>query len=225
VSSNKIENRFNKSYIGLRSDLLKYIEGNSNSILDVGCAVGANGHFLLENHIANIVYGIEFNKVMASKAQKNNTKVFLGDLNSENFRKEVLSQSIKFDYIIFGDILEHLIYPLQVLKELKALLKPEGKVILSLPNIAHVELFIQVYLKGTFPQNSRGIFDKTHLRWFTRKDVFKLIKDSDLKPITYERKYRSRDAIGSKFDWKYKLLRLINKDLVTFQHIIVCEHA
>ena len=56
-------------------------------------------------------------------------------------------------------------------------------------------------------------------------DVIKLITDSDLKLISYERKYRSRDAIGSQFDWKYKLLKLINKDLVTFQHIIVCEHA
>jgi len=120
--------------------------------------------------------------------------------------------------------LEHLNNPLQVLKELKELLKSNGKIIISLPNIAHIELFIQIYIKGTWPKNERGIFDKTHLRWFTRKDVFELITASGLKLITYERKFRSRDAIGSKFSWKYKLLKIISKDLVTFQHIIVCSH-
>ena len=68
------------------------------------------------------------------------------------------------------------------------------------------------------------LFDRTHLRWFTRKDVFKLITDSKLKLLKYKRKYRSRDAIGSKFDWKYKLLKILSKDLVTFQHIVVCSH-
>ncbi|GGK54088.1 MULTISPECIES: class I SAM-dependent methyltransferase [Flavobacteriaceae] len=216
---------FNQSYIGLRNDLLKHVKGCAESILDVGCASGVNGKYLLDKGIASTVYGIEYDDEMSSIAEKSYTKIFRGDLNSEIFRKIILDDAPQFDYILFGDILEHLVYPLKVLNELKALLKPKGKVIISLPNIAHIELFIQVYFKGTFPQNSRGIFDKTHLRWFTKKDAYKLIEDSELKIIRYERNYRSRDAIGSKFDWKYKLLRLIDKDLVTFQHIIVCEHV
>jgi len=186
--------------------------------------LGVNGKYLLENKIADVVYGIEYNAEMALVAEKFNTKVFCGDLNSKNFRKDILKSNITFDYILFGDILEHLNNPLQVLKELKELLKSNGKIIISLPNIAHIELFIQIYIKGTWPKNERGIFDKTHLRWFTRKDVFELITASGLKLITYERKFRSRDAIGSKFSWKYKLLKIISKDLVTFQHIIVCSH-
>ncbi len=216
---------YNESYIGLRNDLLKHIKGASNNVLDVGCALGINGQYLIDSKIADTVYGIEYDKKMAYEAEKCNTKVFCGDLNDENFRNVILNESPLFDYIIFGDILEHLYEPEKVLSDLITKLNRNGKVIISMPNIAHIELFIQVYFKGTFPQNSRGIFDKTHLRWFTRKDVFKLIADSELKLITYERKYRSRDAIGSKFDWKYKLIKLINKDLVTFQHIIVCEHA
>ena len=73
--------------------------------------------------------------------------------------------------------------------------------------------------------NERGIFDKTHLRWFTRKDVWSLVKLADLEMVTYERKFRARDAKGSRFNWKSKLLKLINKDLVTFQHIVVCRHV
>ncbi len=217
--------KFNESYIGLRHDLLKHIKGESNIVLDVGCALGTNGQFLLENKIANTVHGIEYDKKMASEAEKCNTKVFCGDLNDENFRINILNESPLFDYIIFGDILEHLYEPAKVLSDLKTKLNKTGNIIISLPNIAHIELFIQVYLKGTWPQNNRGIFDKTHLRWFTKKDCFKMVENCNLKMVHYERNIRARDAIGSKFDWKYKLLKLINKDLVTFQHIIVCEHA
>lgn len=215
----------NNSYIGLRIDLLKHIKGESNVVLDVGCALGINGQFLIENKIAEAVYGIEYDKEMAFEAEKCNTKVFCGDLNDKIFRNDILKESPLFDYVICGDILEHLYEPAKVLEDLRARLHKDGKIIISLPNIAHIELFIQVYLKGSWPQNNRGIFDKTHLRWFTKKDCFKMVESCNLSVVQYERNLRPRDAIGSKFDWKYKLLKLINKDLVTFQHIIVCEHA
>ena len=216
---------FNKSYIGLRRDLIKYISGENLKILDVGCALGVNGKYLIDNDIASEVVGIEFDKKMAKEASKHNSKIFCGDLNNNEFLESFLNFNYTFDYILFGDILEHLLEPQKVLTVLKTLLNKYGKIIISLPNIAHVELFIQVFIKGSWPKNERGIFDKTHLRWFTRKDVFSLVKKSDLEVIKYERNFRSRDAIGSKFDFKAKFLKLINKDLVTFQHIMVCGHA
>ena len=218
-------NKFNQSYIGLRNDILKYINGESNVILDVGCALGINGKYLLENNKAIKVVGIEYDESMAQQALTCNTKVFCGDLNDSKFRQSVLNANYTFDYILFGDILEHLYDPLKVLTELKSMLNPNGRIIISLPNIAHIELFIQVFIKGTWPKNERGIFDKTHISWFTRKDVFSLAELANLEVINYERKFRARDAIGSRFSWKTKLLKWINKDLVTFQHIVVCKHA
>lgn len=216
---------YNQSYIGLRKDIIKYIDGESNKVLDVGCAIGVNGKYLLDKGIASEVVGIEFDEIMAEEASEHNSKIFCGDLNNKEFLESFLNSNYTFDYILFGDILEHLIEPQKVLAVFKSLLNKNGKIIISLPNIAHVELFIQVFIKGSWPKNERGIFDKTHLRWFTRKDVFSLVKKSDLEVIKYERKLRARDAIGSKFDLKAKFLKLINKDLVTFQHIIVCKHA
>lgn len=216
---------YNESYIGIRPDLLRYIVGKSNIVLDVGCALGVNGRFLIENRKADEVYGIEYDPNMASEAEKYNTKVFCGNLNDGIFIKNILEETPLFDYILFGDILEHLYDPLKVLSEFKTVLKPNGQIIISLPNIGHIELFIQVFIKGTWPKNERGIFDKTHLRWFTRKDVFSLVELANLEVINYEPKLRARDAIGSRFDWKTKILRRINRDLVTFQHIIVCKHA
>lgn len=216
---------YNQSYIGLRKDMIKYIKGQSNKVLAVGCALGVNRKYLLDNNIENELLGIGFEEKMAQEASRHNSKMFCGNLNDEKFVETVLKENDTFDYILFGDILEHLLDPQKLLMDLKSQLKKYGNVIISLPNIAHIELFIQVFIKGSWPNNERGIFDKTHLRWFTRKDVFSLTKKSNLEVISYERIFRSRDAIGSQFGLKAKLLKFINKNLVTFQHIIDCKHA
>ncbi|TBN03589.1 class I SAM-dependent methyltransferase [Hyunsoonleella flava] len=215
----------NTSYIGLRDDLVKYIEGSHLKILDVGCATGTNGKYLLDQKIAAMVVGVEYNDLMAKDASKYYDEVFVGDLNSDEFVERITKQKVKFDYILFGDVLEHLINPLDVLKKLKTLLNSDGKVIISVPNIAHLELFIQVFVKGTWPKNKRGIFDSTHLRWFTKYDIHQLVKDANLNVIQYEPKLRARDAIGSKFGFWTKILRWVKKDWVTFQHILVCGHV
>ena len=215
---------FNPSYIGVRSDLISLIKGDSLSILDVGCANGANGKFLKDKNIADTVYGIEYDSDMAEISKTYYDNVLIGDLNSAEFLNKISDIKLKFDYIIFGDILEHLIDSELVLKTISTnLLKDNGEVIISVPNIAHIELFIQVYIKGTWPRNSRGIFDKTHLTWFTKKDALTIVENSNLKLINYYSNSRSRDAIGSKFTFFYKILRLINKNWFTFQHIMICK--
>lgn len=215
----------NQSYIGLRKDVLQHVQGKGKVILDVGCATGVNGKYLLENQIASTVYGIEFDEKMSTIAANSGIKVFKGDLNNSLFRKKIIIQSPAYDYILFADILEHLLEPEIVLREFLIILKPGGKVIISLPNIAHIETFIQLYIKGTWPNNSRGIFDRTHLRWFTKKDACKMIEDAGLTVTQYIPNLRARDALGSQFNWKYNLVKWINKDLVTFQHLLICSHA
>jgi 2-polyprenyl-3-methyl-5-hydroxy-6-metoxy-1,4-benzoquinol methylase len=215
---------YNASYIGLRKDLLKHVQKKSNFVLDIGCATGTTGKYLLDNNISEVVYGVEFSKEMADDAQKIYKNVFCGDLNDKNFRKKIIQEMPLFDCIIFGDILEHLYNPIEVLNDFKSILNKRGRIIISLPNIRHIELFIQVYINGTFPQNKRGIFDETHLRWFTKKDCHNMLKSCNLKLIVYDRNLRARDEIGSKFNWKYNIIKFISQDLVTFQHILVCEH-
>ncbi|MCF7568952.1 class I SAM-dependent methyltransferase [Sabulilitoribacter arenilitoris] len=217
-------NKFNSSYVGLRYDLLQFIEGENLSVLDVGCATGVNGNFLIDNNLSKKIIGIELDSKMAKKAALTYDNVFVGDLNSVDFINHILNNTKSFDYIIFGDILEHLIDPFYALKELSKVLNKNGRIIISVPNIAHLELFMQVFIKGTWPKNERGIFDKTHLSWFTRKDIQKLIIKAGLETITYQRKLRGRDA-NPKFNILTKIVKVINKDWVTFQHIIVCKHG
>ena len=220
-----MKNRFNASYVGLRQDIISHIDGNNNLILDVGCSSGTNGSFLLKSNKAKKVYGIEYSKEMSESAAENGLVTYCGDLNNIEFRRKIIAELPPFDFIIFGDILEHLIDPEEVLKEFSQKLRLGGKIIISLPNIAHIELLIQVFLKGTWPRNKRGIFDKTHLRWFTRKDAFEMLGKAGLYVLKYDRNFRARDFIGSEFNWKYKILRLLNKDWVTFQYIIIASNV
>lgn len=217
-------NTFNASYIGLRNDLIKHIEGVSLNILDVGCATGVNGRYLLNNGIAKNVVGIEYDQEMAKIAAGSNNKIFCGDLNDAEFIDEVLRWDGSYDVVIFGDILEHLYDPWSVLKRLTCNLNANAQIIISLPNIQHIETFIQVYIKGVWPRNPRGIFDQTHLRWFTYKDALDLINQANLSLVTYDPSYRSRDPIGSRFTWKYKIIKLLNPQWVTFQHRLVCKY-
>ncbi|RMD49523.1 MAG: class I SAM-dependent methyltransferase, partial [Ignavibacteria bacterium] len=83
----------------------------------------------------------------------------------------------KFDLIMFADVLEHLIDPEYVLKELKNKLKPGGEIIASIPNIRHWSIFRQL-LEGNWNYAEHGLLDKTHLRFFTRKTMISLFENA-----------------------------------------------
>lgn len=213
---------FNNSYIGLRNELVSEITGTNKIILDVGCATGVNGKYLLDKGIAKKIYGIEINAPMAAQAQKKYDKVFIGSLDNDTIFDEL--NHLQPDVIICGDVLEHLNDPWDVLKKFSALLNTNGIIIISLPNVQHIDVFIHLYFRNTWPVNTRGIFDKTHKRFFTLSDVKCLVDSAGLKILKINRNFRFRDKLGSKFPLYGFLLKKLFKKLYTFQYIVVCSH-
>lgn len=106
----------------------KIVKANS-SVLDIGCDTGDLHRFLKNPDY----YGIDVDREKIEKLKKKNLKVFLKDINKDDF-----SFGKKFDYIIFLDILEHLIDPSKAIKKAKNILKPNGKMIICLPNDYHL---------------------------------------------------------------------------------------
>jgi 2-polyprenyl-3-methyl-5-hydroxy-6-metoxy-1,4-benzoquinol methylase len=213
---------FNTSYTGLRNDLVSEITGTNKIILDVGCATGTNGKYLLDKGIAKKIYGIEIDPQMAEEAQKNYEQVFVGSLDDDALLNSL--NHYRFDAIICGDVLEHLDNPWNVLKHFGSLLNINGIIIISLPNIQHIDVLIHLHLKNTWPVNTRGIFDKTHKRFFTFSDVKNLVASAGLKIIKVKRNFRFRDRLGSRFPLHGIVLKKLFKRLYTFQFIIVCTH-
>ena len=88
-----------------------------------------------------------------------------------------------FDVIVAGDILEHLPRPEVLLGSLKPLLKPDGVLLLSLPNVANVTVRLGL-LFGRFTYVPRGILDRTHQRFFTRATGRVLLEESGYRVLS-----------------------------------------
>jgi len=86
-----------------------------------------------------------------------------------------------FDAVVFADVLEHVVEPEAVLgRWLSHVCTPETVVLVSLPNVANLAVRLQL-LAGRFQYTERGILDRTHLRFFTRRTARALLADSGLR--------------------------------------------
>lgn len=169
---------FNKPkdyYSHERSDLLGLLPAGARleKVLDVGCGCGATGQYL-KNHLqARQVVGIEMNPDMAQQAQAILDQVIIGDVQ----QIDLPFDSSYFDCIICADVLEHLYDPGAVLNKIKIHLKDTGYLLLSVPNVQHWSIILQL-LVGKWQYQQQGILDSTHLRFFTRTSLRQLIQNS-----------------------------------------------
>jgi 2-polyprenyl-3-methyl-5-hydroxy-6-metoxy-1,4-benzoquinol methylase len=106
------------------------------------------------------------------------------DLNEKELNKVFKNNS--FDVIILADILEHLVDPWESLLNVKKILKPAAKIVVSLPNSGHWFFRLKV-LFGQIDYESNGLFDRTHLRFFTKKTAKELILNAGfvVKKLNY----------------------------------------
>jgi SAM-dependent methyltransferase len=88
----------------------------------------------------------------------------------------------KFDRILLLDILEHLSYPERILRQCTELLQKDGEVIVSVPNVANISVRLSL-LFGNFNYADRGILDRTHVRWFTRKTARQFLRDAGYRIV------------------------------------------
>ena len=136
-------------------------QSGNERILDVGAAHGYLAATLRRRGFH--VTGIEADPVLAEEAAHHCHELHVADLDGP-----LPSFGARFDVILYGDVLEHLRDPMAVFTCLNQSLRPDGIVIVSLPNIAN--LYIRVHLlMGRFDYADRGILDRTHLHFFTRK--------------------------------------------------------
>lgn len=95
-----------------------------------------------------------------------------GDLEKFIWAEKLKNQ--EYDYIIILDVLEHLKNPAEVLKRLGDVLKEDGKILVSIPNLAHNSVVIGL-LNNQFRYTDVGLLDCTHLKFFTYESVIDMV--------------------------------------------------
>lgn len=147
--------------------------------MDVGCGAGMSAALIRERCPQARVTGVEPSPELASHARANLDEVLQGRIDDPDIL-DVLAKQAPFDAIVCADVLEHLAEPLPVLRALVDRLEDGGCVVTSLPNVRHLSTFISLGLLGTWPARDRGIHDRTHLRFFARRDILRLGRDAGL---------------------------------------------
>ncbi len=157
-----------------RQDMLGLMDWEKQGlqVLEIGCAMGANLMWLKEHNPAIHCVGIELNPVAAEVAQN------FGDIRSMDVEALDASEwTEKFDYILAGDILEHLQDPWKMVAKLRKFLKHGGRLIASLPNVLFWGNVFNL-LRGDWKYEDSGILDRTHLRFFTRKSSERMLLEA-----------------------------------------------
>jgi 2-polyprenyl-3-methyl-5-hydroxy-6-metoxy-1,4-benzoquinol methylase len=147
-------------------------EGQGRRALDVGAADGFLAELLTRQGWQ--VTALERDPAQAAKARGRCHEVIVADLDEAAPRLEG-----SFDAIVYGDVLEHLSDPLPVLVSLNRSLGPGGRVIVSVPNVAHLWVRLSLLL-GRWEYADRGILDRTHVRFFTRQSFARFLGDAGL---------------------------------------------
>ncbi|MCX6362623.1 MAG: class I SAM-dependent methyltransferase [Actinobacteria bacterium] len=163
---------------------LELIDPRGLRVLDLGCGGGHNGA-LLKHAGAREVIGVELHPGAAAQARKRLDAVVQGDLAHLDLS---LLGDEPFDAILASDVLEHLAEPEAVLARALTRLRPGGVVVISLPNVAHVVVFANLLMKR-WPRRSSGIFDRTHLRFFAKRDMVQLLEGAGLRVLRVQPYY------------------------------------
>ena len=140
--------------------------GSGKRVLELGAAGGHVTRALKarDNFVTAVEMDAQFEETLGAAADE----VFMTNLDWLDLTKKLFGK--KFDVILAGDVLEHCVHPDLVVSQFHQLLEREGRLVVSLPNVAHGDVRLSL-LAGVFKYSETGLLDRTHLRLFTRETI------------------------------------------------------
>jgi len=211
-----------KSPYSSHSQIVSMIKPGAK-LLDIGCSTGFFANLLVPKGIE--LWGVD--QAPEDQVSPTIAKYFRHDL--ENITDLKLGR--EFDYIIMGDVIEHIRKTDTVLSYMRKCLKSNGRLIISTGNIA-IWFYRLSLLMGRFKYGPRGILDNTHVKLYTL-DTFKdLILSSGFKilsirytPIPFELIFssRGRSRIPKLLEYVYYRITKLWPKMFAYQFIIEAE--
>jgi 2-polyprenyl-3-methyl-5-hydroxy-6-metoxy-1,4-benzoquinol methylase len=152
-------------------------ERTNLDVLDVGCGFATTSARI--KSLGNRVTGVDDSPEAVRKAEERLDRVVMVDLQDTSLVRDALGAA-DFDAIIFADVLEHVAWPQAVLGSYLPFLRPNGRVLVSLPNVGLWSARLG-HLIGRWDYQDTGVLDRTHLRFFTRRTARDLLFNANLR--------------------------------------------
>lgn len=179
--------------------LLRRVPPGGGSVLELGPGPGAMTRVLLaRGHRVTVVE----NDPEALEVLKTlGVEVISGNLDGTDWLEALAGR--RFDAVLACDVLEHLRHPEEVLNGLIDLVAPMGRLVISVPNIAYAGV-LAAMRNGIFDYSDKGQLDRTHVRFFTKRSIEKVLLDCGWAPRVWE---ANRVPIEcSEFAWYWSAL-------------------
>ena len=192
-----------------RQEMLAYIPEDARRFVELGCGAGGFGALLRETRHDVHIIGVEIHPKSAEEARKRLDNVIEQPV-------EIALDSIpagSIDCVVCNDLLEHLVDPWAVLRQVKRILQPHGSIVSSIPNVRHFPVFKNYFLGGDWKYEKWGVLDRTHLRFFTKSSIARMFSETGFHTTLIE------GIFGEPLPWKAMLLnRLLRGKLTDMQY-------
>lgn len=171
-------------YNNVNPTLLAAVDPAARFFLELGCGTGQFANAVRQRQPVSHYIGIDISEEAlklsggALDVALHRNLDLVSDWSSDNGLR-VAFQNKRFDHLILGDVLEHLYSPGEVLRQAVNHLRDGGSALVCVPNVQHWSVLAQL-LVGHWPQTDAGLFDRTHVRWFTLRDIAALMESCGL---------------------------------------------
>ncbi len=149
-----------------RPEMVAFLPPNCKRVLEIGCGEGTFGRHFSE---ATERWGVDLNPVSAEKAKAIFDKVLVGTY--EQWCKDLPDNY--FDLVVCNDVIEHMEDHDFFFESIKTKMREGGHLVGSLPNIRYVSALIEILVKKDWHYKTYGTFDRSHMRFFTRKSLIR----------------------------------------------------
>jgi SAM-dependent methyltransferase len=153
------------------AELLAVVPANARRIVEVGSSSGILAREYKKINATCHYTGVEIDPTYAELSRRYCDAVVAADIEAVPDR--CLAEELACDCWIFADTLEHLRDPWRMLARIRAVMSGDGCVVACIPNVQHWSVQSRLSC-GEFRYEDKGLLDRTHLRWFTRRTIEEL---------------------------------------------------
>ena len=185
----------------VRPEMQQFIPAKVSELLEVGCGDGGFAAEIKRRTGARVT-AIELFESAAAAAAEQLDEV-LQTSAEEGVKRLAVRQ---FDCIVMNDVLEHLVDPWSVLRDVRMVLAPGGVLVASIPNMRYLPVFKKFVVRAEWKYADQGVMDRTHLRFFTHNTMRELFVSSGFQVRTLQ------GINPTEGGWKFNLLNRLAKN-------------